>query len=118
MRGVDRLIEADADVRLGGQVVDLIGAHPREDFAQAGAIDEVAIVQEESGAAEVRVAVEVVDALGVEAAAAADDAMDGIAFGQEQFGQIGAVLAGDSCDEGFSGLCAHRLSPGCVVGAS
>ena len=44
-----------------------------------------------------------IDAAGVERAAAADDPVNNIAFSQQQFGQIRAVLAGDAGDQsGFS----------------
>jgi hypothetical protein len=48
---------------------------------------------------DMRILVQVIDAVGVEQAAAALDAMDFIAFAQQQFCQVGAVLSGDACDE-------------------
>ncbi len=45
--------------------------------------------------------VEMVDALGVERAGAADDAVHLVALGEQQFREIGTVLAGDSGNEGF-----------------
>jgi hypothetical protein len=42
-----------------------------------------------------------VDALSVENARTTDDAMDFVSFVEEKFGKVRAVLAGDSCDEGF-----------------
>lgn len=57
-----------------------------------------------------------VDAVGVEQRTTALDTVDGIPFGQQEFGQIGAVLAGDTSDEGglihdFKGLCLYEKSP-------
>ncbi len=46
-----------------------------------------------------RVVIEMVDAIGVEQRRAALDAVHRIALGQQEFGQIGAVLAGDAGDE-------------------
>ena len=110
--GVDGLIEADADVGLGAEVVDFVGLDAGEDFAEAGAIDEVAVVEEEAGVGIVAVAIEVIDAVGVERAAAADDAVDLVALVEQKFGQVGAVLAGDAGDEGLlarGGL--HEYAP-------
>src|SRR6202035_5792260 len=41
------------------------------------------------------------DALGVERAAAAEDAMNEIPFAKQELGEIRAVLTGDAGDEGF-----------------
>jgi len=46
----------------------------------------------------VQVLVQVVDAVGVEQAGAALDAVHLVALVQQQFGQVGAVLAGDEGD--------------------
>jgi hypothetical protein len=44
----------------------------------------------------VRVVVEVLDALGVEGAGAADEAVHFVIFREQQLGQVRAVLAGDA----------------------
>src|ERR1700722_17554261 len=49
----------------------------------------------------VRILVDVGDGGGVEERGAALDAMHLIAFGEEQLGEVGSVLAGDAGDEGF-----------------
>jgi hypothetical protein len=61
----------------------------------------------------VGVLIEMVDAPGIEAGGPALDAVHLIAFGQEEFGQIGTVLAGDSGDEGcfHSDILSWRLKP-------
>jgi len=59
------------------------------------------VVQDEFAAGLVRVLVEVVDAVGVEQRTAALDAVDFVAFVEQEFSQIGAVLAGNAGDEGF-----------------
>jgi hypothetical protein len=43
----------------------------------------------------------VVDARGVEEGAAAFDAVDLVSLGEQELGEVGAVLSGDSGDEGF-----------------
>ena len=45
--------------------------------------------------------VDVVDALGVEERGTAFDAIDFVTFLEQEFREVGAVLAGDSCDECF-----------------
>jgi hypothetical protein len=46
-----------------------------------------------------RILVEVIDSLGVEERGAAFDAVDFVAFFEEEFGEVGAILAGDAGDE-------------------
>ena len=58
-------------------------------------------MQEEAHAVDVRIGVKVIDPRGVEGARAADDAVDFVAFFQEQIREVGAVLAGDAGDERF-----------------
>ena len=47
--GVFGRLEADLDVALGGQVVDLVGLHLLDDADQVGGVGQVAIVQDGSG---------------------------------------------------------------------
>ena len=85
---------------LRGQVVDLVGLHLLDDADQAGAVGQVAVVQDEAPVVDVRVLVEVVDAVGVEQRGAALDAVDLVALVEQELGEVGAVLAGDAGDEG------------------
>lgn len=57
------------------------------------------MVEDEAGAGDVAVLVEVVDAVGVEGGGAPDEAVNGVAFAEEKFGKVGAVLASDASDE-------------------
>jgi hypothetical protein len=60
-------------------------------------------VQNELAVVDVRILVEMVDPVGVEQGGAAFDAVDGVAFLEQEFGQIRAILAGDASDQcGFS----------------
>ena len=52
-------------------------------------------------AARVRVLVDRVEPAGVEAAGAADNAVDLVAFAEQELGEIRAVLAGDAGEEGL-----------------
>ena len=97
--GVFGGLERDLDVALRGEVVDFVGLGMLENADQVGGVGEVAVVQGEAPVGGVRVLVEVINALGVELRGAALDAVDGVALVQQEFGQIGAVLAGDAGDE-------------------
>ena len=97
--GVLGLVERHPHVRLRGEVVDLVGVDLGEQRDQAGAVAEVAVVQEELRARVVRVDVEVVDPRGVEGRGAADQPVHLVALRQQQLGEVGAVLAGDAGDE-------------------
>ena len=58
-------------------------------------------MKEQTHAVDVRVLVKMVDPRRVERARAADDAVDFVAFFQQQLREIRAVLAGDAGDECF-----------------
>ena len=108
--GVDGHVERDADVGLCAEVVDFGGFGRGEDIAEAAAVGEVAVVEGELGVGCVGVLVDVVDAVGVEGGGAADDAVDFVAFGEEELGEVGAVLAGDAGDESAFVVALHGRS--------
>ena len=85
--------------RLRGQVVDLVGLGLLDDADEVGGVGQVAVVHEEAHAGLVRVVVEMVDAVGVEQAGAALDAVHHVALLEQELGQVGAVLPGDAGDE-------------------
>jgi hypothetical protein len=58
-------------------------------------------MQEQPNPVNVRVGVKMIDARSVERARAADDAMNFVAFLDQQIGQVAAVLARDARDERF-----------------
>ena len=86
---------------LGAQVVDLVGLDVAQQQVDRAGVVQVAVVEEQAHILFVRVVVDVVDATGVEGGGAADHAVDLIAFCQQQFRQVGTVLAGDAGDECF-----------------
>ena len=94
--GIFRRLEAHLDVALGCEIVDLgrlgLGHHPD----QVGRIRHVAVMHEEAGAIDMRIDIKVVDAVGVERGGTPLEAVHFIALGEQQFGEIGAVLAGDA----------------------
>ena len=52
---------------------------------------------------DMRILIDMVDPLGVEGTGPAFDAVDDIAFFEQEFGKVGTVLAGDAGDEGYLG---------------
>jgi len=86
-------------VALRGEVVEFVRLHLLENADQVSGVGQVAVVQDEASVGGVRILVEVIDALGVELRGAALDAVDGVALFQQEFGQVGAVLAGGAGDE-------------------
>jgi len=91
-----------APVAQRAQDVDLVGLHLLDDAGEVGAVGEVAVVQHEALVLDVRVFVDVVDALGIEERRAALDAVDFVALVEQELGEVGAVLAGDAGDECFA----------------
>ena len=87
----------------GRQVVDLVRLDLLDDADQVGGVGQVPVVELELDVRVVRVLIEVVDPVGIEQGSPALDAVDLITFGQQQFSQVGAVLAGDAGDERASG---------------
>ena len=103
--GVFGAFEADGDVALGAEVVDFVGLDLLDDADEVAGVGEIAVVQLEPSLGDVGVLVDVIDALGVEQRGAALDAVDNVAFFEEEFGEVGAILAGDASDEGDFAPC-------------
>ncbi len=100
--GVGRVLgrlERDGDVALGGEVVDLVGAHLLDDPDQVRRVRHVAVVQDQPRAGLVRIRVQMVDPVRVEQRRPALDAVDLVALLEQKLGEIGAVLARDSRDQ-------------------
>jgi hypothetical protein len=100
--GVFRAFEADGDVAHGSEVIDFVWLGFLDDADEVAGVAEVAVMEVEAWIIAVGVLVEVIDSGGIEEAGASFDAVDGVAFFEEEFGEVGTVLAGDSSDE--SGL--------------
>ena len=97
--GVFRRVEADLDVALRREVVDLVGADLLDDADQVGRIGQVTIVKVKAGTPGVRILIEMIDTGGVEGRGAPLDAMNSVTLGEQQLGQIGAVLTGHPGDQ-------------------
>jgi hypothetical protein len=88
-------------VALRRQVVDLVGLHLLHDADEAAAVGHVAVVQDELAVGQVRVLVQVVDAVCVEQRRAALHAVHLIALFEQETRQVRAVLAGDAGDQRY-----------------
>src|SRR5580704_19505519 len=89
-----RAFETDADMALGGEVIDLGRPNLLHQPDQVGGIRHVAIMQQERHIAGMRVFIEMIDPRGVERGRPPLDAMHGVAEAKQIFRQIGAVLPG------------------------
>ena len=96
--GVFGALKADSHMALRAQVVDLIRLRFLNDAGEVAAVAQVAIVQLEAGVVDVWVLVDVVYPLRVKGTGPALDAVHDVAFFQQEFGEITAVLAGDAGD--------------------
>ncbi len=116
--GVLRLVERDPHVRLGSEVVDLVGLDLHHQRREARSVAQVAVVEEELRAVLVRVLVQVVDAGRVERRRAADEAVDLVALGEQQLRQVRAVLPGDAGDESLLGHGSPQILMRCDATAA
>ena len=83
---------------------------------QVGGVGEVAVMQEEVRLSEMRVFIEMIDALGIERRRAALDAVYDVSLGQQEFRKIGPVLTGDADDQ--CNLSESSVSPAAQVNDS
>jgi len=86
--GVLRHVERHAHMRLRPEVVDLVRLEVVEQLHHLHRVGEVAVVEKQLHAIDVRVLVKVVDATGVERRGAAHDAVDLVPLRKEQLCQI------------------------------
>ena len=80
---VYRHVETDAHVRLGSQVIHLVGHNLLHQAGKRRAVGQVAIVQKHPRVLQVRVLVERLDPRRIETARAADQAVDLVPLGQQ-----------------------------------
>jgi len=104
---------------LGRQVVNFVGLDLLENPDQVGGVGEIPVMEDHFLFHVVGVAVQMVDAVRVEQGCAAFDAVDFVAFGKKEFGEVGSVLSGDAGDQcffhGMSFLC--RVVLGFILGS-
>ena len=99
--GVFGHLKGDGDVALGAEVVDLIRFDAVDHAGEAHRVGEIAEVQGQRQGLLVGIAVDVLDAAGIETARTTDDAVDLVALGEKEFREVGAVLPRDSADQRF-----------------
>ena len=115
--GVFRLQKGNCHMALGRQVIDFIGPHRLHDADEAVGIGHVAIVQKQTAFCDVRILVEMIDALCIEQRRAALDAMDFIVLAQQELRQVRTVLPGNARNERFphEHLCLAGYKPARVI---
>ena len=88
-----RHIKADLHMALRGQIVDFIGTHLADHRHKAHGIAQIAVME-----MEMRTALQMCDTFPVIHRGTADDAVYVIAFFQQKFRQIAAILTGHAGD--------------------
>ena len=81
---------------LRGEIVDFIGLDLVHETDQTAAVAQVAVVQVQLVEGQIRAGLHGVKPRTVGAALAADDAVDLVTLFEQEFGEVGAVLATDT----------------------
>ena len=115
---VFRNIEGNAHVRLSAEVVNFVGLELVEEFHHLHGIGEIAVVEVEFDAVDVRVAVKVIDPAGVKGGSAANHAVDLVALGEQELSEIRTVLPRDAGDKCFFHAINNHASERAFTGAS
>jgi hypothetical protein len=92
--GVYGVLEGDGHMRLGTEVVHLVGPDLSDQAAESGGIDQVSVVKGDPG----RVLV-TIDSLGSGDGRSPDHAVDFVALVEKQIGEVRPVLSRYACDE-------------------
>jgi hypothetical protein len=76
-------------------MIDLVRLNAIKKLDKVRRIGDVAVVEEQSHAVDVRVVVEVIDPFGIERRGAPDYAVDLVSFAQQKLGKVRTILPGD-----------------------
>ena len=95
---VFRRFEAHLHVALGGEIVDFVRPYLLQQADQVRRVRQIAVVKEKAAARFVRILIEMIDPACVEGRRTPFHAMHGVTLGEQQFGEISAVLAGRAGD--------------------
>ncbi len=98
---VFRFFKAHRNMGLRSEVINFIRLGLLDDADEAGAICHVAMVQKKTHAFFMAILIQVVDAVGIEQRGAPLQAMHDVAFVEQEFGQVSAILpghAGNQCN--------------------
>ena len=96
---VFRRLEAYGYMGLRSQVVNLVRLYFLDNTGQVGRVSQIAIVKNKVTVVDMGILIDMVYALGIERGGAAFDTVNFVAFFQQEFCEVGAVLAGDTGDE-------------------
>lgn len=91
----NRVLNTGSDMGLGREMIEFIGLDGPNDVTQSGTAEIPNVQMEAIG--------EVSDRRGLEPFATPHESVDLIALGEEQLRKVGAVLAGETGDEGEFG---------------
>src|SRR5205085_2338651 len=97
LAGRFRDFKTQADMALAGQVIYLVRDDLHQSPPQSRRIIQVRVMQKEPLPHNLRVTIKVIDAGTAQTASSANDPMHVIALIEEQFSQVGSILAGNSC---------------------
>ena len=86
---------------LCAEVVYLVRLYLLDDASQVGGVGQVAVVEDEPLVVYVRVLIKMIYTLGIERGGAALDAVDFVAFIQQKFSQIRAILPRNASNYGL-----------------
>ncbi|OQC68231.1 MAG: hypothetical protein BWX48_00138 [Verrucomicrobia bacterium ADurb.Bin006] len=111
-------VETDADMALGGEIVNFLGLDMPDQAGQSAGVAQIAVVQVQMRPSNVGIGIDRIEPAGVESAGAADDAMDLVAFAQQELSEVRTVLAGDACDQRLLHCIVREGRGGRYVGAS
>ncbi|KAF5735965.1 phytase family [Tripterygium wilfordii] len=93
-------LEGHSDVRLGGEIVDLVWANSVDPPAKRGSVGEVSIMKLHASFVRiVRVDVDVIDSLSIEIGGATDQSVHLVALVEEEFSQVRTILASYAGDQ-------------------
>jgi hypothetical protein len=79
-------------------VVYLVGSHVIDEVAELFRGREISVVEIQMPVRVVGIFINVVKTISIECASTPDNAMNFVALAQQQFRQIGAILASNPCD--------------------
>ncbi len=99
--GVLGRFEGNRDMGLRAEVVDFVGLDLADEAGEVRGIGEVAVVEAEVRISHLMMLVDVIHSLRVEGGCSTLNAMDFVAFFEEELSEVGSVLAGDAGDECF-----------------
>ena len=102
-----RDFKTQADMALSCEMIDLRGLHPGKNAAQRRAIGQIAVMEKELVTINGLIGAQMFDPGAEQVACSPNDTVNGVAFGEEQLGEVRAVLTGDTGDK-----CAFRFRHG------